>query len=102
MTAMPTMIERVAWGIAAELVKDETLNIEAPEAGEAGEFIINGRVDMRTIARAAIGAMVEPTPEMCASGHRFQWTDDIYSAMISAALRETQDEDGTRPTTSHA
>jgi hypothetical protein len=69
---MPEMIERVARAIAREL-------------GEGGDA-----VEYYDIARAAIEAMREPTPEMLPAEMYEKTYRHIWQKMISAALREKQ------------
>lgn len=89
------MVEKVRAALLAEMRKGVTNCVsDYREEGGGDEIFIDGHIDGRALARAAIEAMRWPTPEMVKAGaEEFKimnveaFTQDVWDAMIDAALK---------------
>lgn len=100
------MVERIAVGIKSALksvaVSTDSDGTAIYTSGDIDDFTVDGSVDLRLVARAAIAEMREPTREMCEAGQRvnilseelgrfeFLSCDEMaaaWKAMIDEALR---------------
>lgn len=87
-----TMIDRVTQAIF-DAFGEHGLDMEEL-ALQNGRLFINGDIDAKLLARAAVEAMREPTPTMLKAGDLPGWDDsvsiglagEVWAAMIAAAL----------------
>lgn len=88
---MTTMVERVARAIQR---RSETAG-RGPEDGDLRTAPLSDRV-CRDLARAAIGAMREPTEAMVTEARRLNHPRDrdVWRTMIDAALTEAEESEG--------
>lgn len=90
------MIERGAKALFAELRRQGEGNLGSTyveDATDMGRVLIDGRIDLPALMRAAIEAMREPTDAMYDAGDEFVGSlgdagnaEKVWRAMIDAAL----------------
>lgn len=79
---MSEIVERVAKAASEARWIGSDWGFEDPQSQEL----------WRKIARVAIAAMREPTPEMIREGDRWEWPGGIWRHMVDAALEPVDDE----------
>jgi hypothetical protein len=86
-----TKIQEVALALKANLAKQFDAKPLLGDASSDNWHATGGVIDLEEMARAAIGAMREPTETMMEAGHTFTDENAVYGAwtwMIDAALAE--------------
>jgi hypothetical protein len=85
---MSEMVERVAEAMLSALAKQQVVM----SADSRDSVTIDGHTDLLVVARAAILAMMEPTPKMEDAALDHVDSYDAWRAMIGAALSEEKAE----------